>query len=225
MAVYVRHIPEVSIEQSPARTRIVVPTACATSDLMTISGVMLAWVGIVGAMLLASLSNAWHPNASHEFRANIVPLVEAPAHHLAAGAVLALSIVMLVIGLGAIGPIVLEMAMGREIIDLSSKRVTIRRRLGPMRWKRVIPCDEIAAIRDVEPPRTWRRRVLAYRPMWHGRNGTLELWLADGRRVRFATVEPGTNHRLIRGTVRKAMNQVADRDPERPMELLAADAK
>jgi len=142
---------------------------------------------------------------------------------LAGGAMLATAIVVAMLGAIAVAPVALEMLLGREIIEIDTASVRIRRCLGVACASRVVACAQIAALREVEPPRSWRRKLLGYRPMWHGRNGTLELELLDGRTVRFATVEPGTNHRLVRGTVRRALEELGERGLE--MELPGAWAK
>jgi hypothetical protein len=61
-------------------------------------------------------------------------------------------------------------------------------------------------VRDVEPPRSWRDRLFHYRSMWSGRHGRLELELVNGKRIRFATVDAGTNLRLVRGTVNRVLS-------------------
>jgi hypothetical protein len=224
MGLYHRHLPGVSIDTRSTRVRIIVPTTCALGDFFTILGVALAGSGVVLAMVLAGASHAWHESPTSAMSANMAPWL--PVHpSLAGGTVLALAIVLLMLGLGTVAPVVGEMLVGCEVIDINEHRVAIRRRIGPWGWKRVIPCERIAALRDVEPPHTWRRRVLTYRPMWHGRNGMLELALDDGRRVRFATVEPGTNHRLVRGTVRRTLEQITQREPEHAIELPLAGVK
>ncbi len=223
MGVYIRSVPEVSIERTDGRVRIEIPTACSIGDLMALVGGTLAGLCIVIAMAMVGADQAWTRTPQHAMLLDPSALLAAQVP-LAGGALLASAIVVGMLGLIIVAPVALEMVLGREIIEIDGASARIGRCLGVLCTRRIVSCAQIESLRDVEPPGTWRRKLLAYRPMWHGRNGRLELVLADGRKLRFATVEPGTNLRLVRAAVRRALEEVPGRDLQ-GIELPGAWAK
>lgn len=200
MAVYTRTVPEVEVHRERGALRVVAPTACAAADFgnfVAVSVVVLLGAAIaVGGVLMSQA-----PGALDEA---VRSLDDSPWHAsalligLAAGWVLALA------GLAVLP---LEMAAGVEMVEIDASRVLIRRNVGPVRWTQVVTMDRIAGVRDVEPPRSWRFKLLSYRPMWRGHHGRLELELRDGGRVRFGTVDAGTNLRLFRGAINRAISE------------------
>lgn len=208
MAVYVRSIPDVLVTRHPGRVRVVAPTACALPDFV-------ALVALLAALAAAVAAGLWV--LAVELAAGLVPsavaLLEEPRFDGSTAAVGASATILAILGLWIILWLPLEMLLGKETIDITPDALTITRGAGVVEWELVIPTARIAAWRDVEPPATWRHRLLGYRSMRSGKNGRLELTLADGQRVRLGTVPPGTSLRLLRGAVTRALEDVRTADP------------
>lgn len=203
MAIYVRNVPEVEVRRDERAVRIVVPTSCTMSDVLSLcvaSLVVLAMLGAVGLVWVH------HGGPSVTQTADAIAAIKTVdfGHAAKIGAVLIAWLLVLV----AFLYLPAEMLAGREVVEVNRKQLTITRTIAFIEWEQSADVDQIRGIRDVEPPKPWHLRLMGYRPMWHGKYGRLEVELKNGKRVRFGTLDSGTNLRLLRGTVNRALSDV-----------------
>jgi hypothetical protein len=203
MAIYVRNVPEVEVRRDARAVRIHVPTLCTIADL--------AALAVVSLVILAALGAAGVVWVSHG-GPSIAQAADALASIRSVDLSQGIKIVAVAVGwlllCVAFLYIPAEMLAGREIVEVNSQQMVITRQIGFIEWEQTADVDQIRGIRDVEPPKPWHLRLMGYRPMWHGKYGRLEVMLKNGKRIRFGTLDPGTNLRLLRGTVNRELSVV-----------------
>lgn len=211
MALHVGSHPEVVVVREGDRVRVEVPTVASVSDFLTLIGLAAVVLAALAAGGAALARLEWIDVQDLGAAIALMPATPWPTVALMGALLLAW-----VLAAGLFLRVPAEMLLGREVVEIDLERVRLTRTIGPIEAEREIPVSRIVALREVEPPGSWRLRLMGYRPMWSGRHGRLELELEGGRRVRFGTIDAGTNLRILRGAVNRALSEALEssRGPE-----------